>query len=236
MKTTLITLFALAVLAPPKNAENITLPGLENENAGLTREDVLKSPDWRKAMLTLSVWFDTQRMYSPEQVLDFKRRINQTAKEASPADLLRLQQDLTEKLEILNGPEARALRTWLREQLSLASEEYGKKIIASLPDISKLSPDQLQDAINQFAARIQAESRGRQEFLSAKSAQAQMVSSKLAQQRQAADRAMSSAVSSGGWGGAGGVVGAKNVTGGQIPTAAGYYSNNWGWGGWGGRW
>jgi hypothetical protein len=228
-------LISLTLFAAP--ADDVTLPGLENENAGLTREDVLKSAEWRAAMLTLSVWFDNQRMYSPEQVLDFKRRINQMAREASPAQLLRLQHDLSAKLAILNGPQAQALRSWLREQISLSSPEHAQRIRASLPDISKMTPDELQDAVNQFTARIEAESRGNQAFLKGKSAQAQMVVGELNRQRQEADRAISQAVSSGGWGGAGGVVGAKNVTGGQIPTAAGWYSNDWGGGwGWGGRW
>jgi hypothetical protein len=241
MNTTLLTAILLTAFAPPAAkpapAETVTLPGLENEHAGLTREDVLKSAEWRQTMLTLSTWFDTQRMYSPEQVLEFKRRINQEAMEASPTDLLRLQHNLTEKLAILNGPQARALRTWLREQLSLASDEFGKQIMAGLPDISRLTPDQLQDYLNKFTARIEAERAGNQQFLAAKSQQSQMVTSKLAQQREASQRAMSQAVSSGGWGGNGGVIGARNVTGGQIPTAAGYYSSNFGWGGgWGGRW
>jgi hypothetical protein len=234
MATTLV-LVVLVALAPPTKPERVTLPGLENENAGLTREDVLRSAEWRTTMLTLSTWFDTQRMYSPEQVLEFKRQINRMAAEASPSELLRLQNNLSQKLAILNGPQAMALRTWLREQVSLASDEFGRQLMASLPDISRMSPDELQDYMNKMAARIEASRRGRQQFLDAKSAQAQMVTDRLAQQRSDADRASSRAVSSGGWGGNSGVIGARNVTGGEIPTAAGYW-HTWGGWGWGGRW
>lgn len=236
MYTALFTLLTLAMLAPPSETERVTLPGLEDKNAGLTREDILKSAEWRKTMLTLSTWFDTQRMYSPEQVLDFKRRINQMAMEASPADLLRLQHNLTEKLAILNGPEARSLKRWLREQMSLASDEYARQLLAGLPDIARMTPDELQQYLNEFEVRIGQQSRGRQEFLAAKSSQAQFVGTALAQQQAEANRAIDAAVRSGGWGGNGGVIGSKNVTGGEIPTAAGYYNVNWGWGGWGGRW
>jgi hypothetical protein len=236
MKTALLTLMALAFLAPPQESERVTLPGLEDKNAGLSREDILKSPEWRKTMLTLSTWFDTQRMYSPEQVLDFKRRINQMAMESPPADLLRLQHNLTEKLAILNGPEALALKRWLREQMSLASDEYARRILAGLPDIARMTPSDLQQYLNEFEVRIGQQKRGRQEFLSAKSQQAQFVDSALTQQRVEADRAINSAVRSGSWGGNSGVIGSKNVTGGEIPTAAGTWNMNWGTGGWGSRW
>lgn len=237
MTTACITLLTLFALAAPSDTQQVTLPGLEDKNAGLTREDILKSTEWRKTMLTLSTWFDTQRMYSPEQVLDFKRRINQMAMEAAPADLLRLQHNLTEKLAILNGPEALSLKRWLREQMSLASDEYAKQLLAGLPDIARMTPDELQMYLNEFEVRIGQQSRGRQEFLTAKSQQATFVGNKLAQQRTDANRAIDAAIRSGSWGGNSGVVGAKNVTGGEIPTAAGYYRVNWGWGGgWGGRW
>lgn len=228
-------LICLALFAAP--ADDVTLPGLETENAGLTKEQVLQSADWRRTMLLLGTWFDTQKLYSPEQVLDFKREINKRVREMSPADLLRFQQEITDKLAVLNGPAAREVKTYLREQLSLASEEYRKKMLSGLPDIARMSADQMQDYLNKFVLHAEAQQRGSKAFLQAKSAQSQMVVSELNKQRQEADRAISSAVSSGGWGGAGGVVGAKNVTGGQIPMAAGYYSSDFGYGGWGGhRW
>lgn len=232
MKATFLAAFLLTALAGPP--AEVTLPGLEDENAGLTREQVLKSPEWRKTMLTLSTWFDTQRMYSKEQVLDFKRKINERAMELSPADLLRMQHEITDKLAILNGPEARAIRTWLREQLSLASDEYARKLLGALPDISRVNPDELQDYLNKFAAKIEAERRGSQEFLAAKTAQAQMVTTRLSQQRQEADRAINAAMASGG-GGRSGVVGSKNITGAEAPWGMGGFYGGWGWGG-GYRW
>lgn len=222
------------VAAPPSD---VTLPGLEDEHAGLTSEQVLKSPEWRQAMLSLSTWFDTQKLYDKSQVLDLKRKINERVLEMSPTELLRFQHEIAEKVAILNGPEAQAIKIWLREQLSLASDEYARKILAGLPDVSKLSPDELQDYLNKFAINIEAQRRGAQELSQARTAQAQMVTSTLNRQRQESERAISQAMRSGGWGGNGGVVGSKNVTGGQIPTAAGYYSNDFNWMGWGGyRW
>lgn len=230
-------IFSLCGAAFALAAEDATLPGLEDENAGLTREQVLKSAEWRKTMLSLSNWFDTQKLYSKQQVLDLKRKINERVMEMSPAELLRYQEELNEKLTILNGPQARAIKMWLREQLSLASDEYARRILAALPDISKMPPDELQDYLNKFVAKVSAEKRGAQELSNARTAQAQMVVGELNRQRQEADQAINSALRSGSWGGAsGGVIGAKNVTGGQIPTAAGYYTNdfNYGWGGY--RW
>jgi hypothetical protein len=228
----------LTLLAAP--GDDVTLPGLEDKDAGLTKEEVLKSGSWRQTMLTLSTWFDTQKLYSPEQVLEFKREINRRVREMSPQELLRMQHEITDKLAVLNGPAAQEVKTYLREQLSLASDAYRKRMLAHLPDVARMSADEIQDYLNRFIAKTQAESRASKEFLQAKSAQAQMVIGELNQQRQAADRAIDSAVRSGGWGGNGGVIGAKNVTGGQIPTAAGYYSSDFigwgGWGGWGHRW
>jgi hypothetical protein len=99
-----------------------------------------------------------------------------------------------------------------------------------------MSPSELQQYLNEFMVRIGQQSRGRQEFLTAKSQQAQFVGSALAQQRADANRAIDAAVRSGGWGGNSGVIGSKNVTGGEIPTAAGTWNMNWGTGGWGWRW
>ena len=234
--STLILAAALAfnIAAPPAEA---TLPGLENLHAGLTREQVLTSPEWRKAMLSLSTWFETQRLYDKSQVLDLKRKINERVLEMSPTELLRFQHEIAEKVAILNGPQAQAIKIWLREQLSLASDEYARRILAGLPDISKLTPDELQDYLNKFAQNIEAQRRGAQEISQARTAQAQFVTNALNRQRQEADRAISDAMRSGGWGGNGGVVGSKNITGGQIPTAAGYYSSDFNWMGWGGyRW
>ena len=227
-------LACLLLMAAPAPADDVTLPGLETENAGLTKEQVLKSPEWRRTMLTLSTWFETQKLYSPEQVLDFKREINRRVREMSPAELLQMQQEITDKLAVLNGPAAREVKSYLRQQFSLMAPAYRQKMLEKLPDVARMSPDEIQDYLTKFIAKAEAQQRGSDAFLKAKSAQSQMVVSELNKQRQEADRAISSAVSSGGWGGAGGVIGAKNVTGGQIPTAAGYYSNDYGR--WGGRW
>jgi hypothetical protein len=223
-------LTCLLILAAPSE---VTLPGLENLHAGLTREQVLTSPEWKRAMLSLSTWFDNQRMYSPEEVLDFKREINRRVKDMTPTELLALQNEITAKLAVLNSPAAQEVRTYLREQLSLASEEYAARIRSHLPDIARMSPDEMQDYLNKFIARANAEQRKTDAFLQAKRQQAQMVTSTLNQQRQDANRAIDAAVRSGGWGGANsGVIGAKNITGGEIPTAAGYWNMNW-IGGWG---
>jgi hypothetical protein len=223
-------------------ADDVTLPGLEDEHAGLTKEQVLKSQEWRKSMLNLSTWFDTQKMYNKEQVLDLKRKINAQVREMTPSQLVRYQQELDEKLAILQGPEARQIKLWLREQLALASEDYARRIVAALPDISKMSPDELQDYLNQFVAKVTAERRGAQELSKARTQQAQMVTSELNRQRQEADRAIDSAIRSGAASNASsGVIGAKNITGGEAPWGLGYGGGYGGYGyggfgGWGYRW
>jgi len=223
-------LTCLVLIAAPSE---VTLPGLENLHAGLTREQVLTSPEWKRTMLTLSTWFDSQRMYSPEQVLDFKREINRRVMEMTPTALLAMQNEITNKLAVLNSPAAREVKSYLREQLSLASDEYTARIRAHLPDVARMSADEMQDFLNKFIARANAEQRKTDSFLQAKKQQAQMVTTTLSQQRQDANRAIDAAVRSGGWGGANsGVIGATNVTGGEIPTAAGYWNMNW-IGGWG---
>ena len=238
---TAISMCAISLAAAP---DDVTLPGLEDEHAGLTKEQVLKSQDWRSTMLSLSTWFDTQKIYSKEQVLDLKRKINARVREMSPSELVRYQQELNEKLKILQGSEALAIKAWLREQLSLASDEYARRILGALPDISKMSPDELQDYLNRFVLKINAERRGAQELSQARTAQAQMVTSELNRQRQEADRAIDSAIRSGASSGASsGVIGSKNVTGGEAPWGMGYgggwggYGGYGGYGGWGGyRW
>lgn len=234
-----LVLLMLTVATPLVAQDPVTLPGLEDKHAGLTREDVLTSTDWRRTMLSLSTWFDSQQMYTPEQVLGFKREINRRAKEMTPTELLTMQHDIDSKLSILNGEQARQVRLWLREQLSLVSDDYARQVKGGLPDIARITPDELQDYLNDFVLRINAQKRGSQELASARSAQAQMVTSKLAQQRADANRAIDAAIASGRSGGSG-VVGSRNVSGPESPWGIGGVTGGggWGggWGGWGFRW
>jgi hypothetical protein len=221
----------LAAVAPAAD-DPVTLPGLEDQHAGLTREDVLTSKDWRQTMLSLSAWFNQQQMYTPEQVIDFKREINRRVKDMTPTELMSMQHEIAQKLTILNGEQARQVRLWLREQLSLVSDDYARQVKGGLPDISRITPDELQDYLNDFVMRINAQKRGSQELASARAAQADMVTNKLAMQRREADRAIDAAVARGR-----GVVGSRNVSGPESPWGiGGVTGGRGGWGGWGGGW
>jgi hypothetical protein len=213
-----------------------TLPGLEDEYANITKEQVLKNPEWRKTMQALNVWLTNQKLYSKDRVKDFKYDIIAQVDKMSPRQMIEFKNELDAKLAVLNGADARAVRMWMREQLSLASEEYGDKLKAKLPDITRMSANDLQDYLNKFTAKVGAEEKGSEARQVARTQQAKFVQSELNRQTTERDQAMAAANASSG--ASSGVVGSKNVTGGEAPWGYGGYGGGGygGYGGWGYRW
>jgi hypothetical protein len=231
MKTLSFTFLAAVALTLAASmgqaAEDFSLPGLEQESAGPSHDEVLKSAEWRKTMQSLESWFADQRMYDPQRVLKIKKQIVADVKPMSGSQMLDYMKELQQTLKILNGKEGRAARTWIREQLTLASDSYAVQLRSRIPDVFGMAPEDLVDLLQNFAVRVGAQKQATQEIQTARADQASFVRSELNRQQSERDRAMQEAIQSGGIGG--GVVGAVNVPASEAP-----YGTGGGWGGWGG--
>jgi hypothetical protein len=134
-------------------ADEPTLPGLEDQAPDESRAAVLKSQQWRDTMRNLERWLKRQDMYSQQQVDQFKRKLTADVNKMSGEELTDYMNTISGKLAVLNSPQGRDAQRYLREQLSLASDEYGAQIRKKIPNIGKMSAEDIEGYLNTFDLR-----------------------------------------------------------------------------------
>jgi|GEM_PF-6826813 len=205
MKTLLTWSLGFALLAAlsfrSARAAEPTLPGLENESNAEARDAVLKSPEWYNTMVALSRWLAAQQIYNKNQVSQFVRQVNVKVKSMSAEELTDYMHGLDAKLAVLNGSEGRSARKYFREQLSLASDEYGAKMKKKLPNLSTMSADDIQSYLDNFEIRRGQTATASKMLEQGREQQAQAIKEKWQRERDYRDRALDRAVEGASYGG-----------------------------------
>ena len=110
-------------------------------------------PLWAHVMQQFDEWAAVQQIYTPDQARQWRASI--VGKQASlpAAEGKRFAQDLSAKLQVLLGAEARDARKWLADTLAVASDSYARQVKAGLPDPRTMTAPQMQARLDDFEAR-----------------------------------------------------------------------------------
>ncbi|HVW37590.1 MAG TPA: hypothetical protein VHB99_09800 [Pirellulales bacterium] len=171
-------------------------PGNTASNGAAERNEILNSEAWRQTMLALDEWLSVQKIYEPKQAAQMRDRIVKRASQMSADELSDFMAELQAKLKILLGAEARDARQWLNETLATASDKYAKKVRAGLPDVAKMTPEQIQEELDEFERRRAQTRESRSAFERAEQARIKAVEADLKQQREASEKALDRAAAS----------------------------------------
>ena len=155
-RSMLVILATYVAIAPPHGLLGAERPEETASVASAAASDlsekaeILNSPEWRRAIFELGQWFETQQIYPPKRVAELKRDFNSRVAGMSAYELRYLLDDLNEKIAVMDSPEAREARAWVGQYLSTISGGRRSKLLASTPDITKMSAAQLAHEISRL--------------------------------------------------------------------------------------
>jgi hypothetical protein len=111
------------------------------------KAEIMNSPRWRRAIFELGEWLSSQVIYTPQQVNQIKADFNQRVARMSSYELEYLLDDLDAKFKIFDTPEARDVRAWVGQYLSVMSNAKRAEVLRDVPNVVTMSAGQLQQEI-----------------------------------------------------------------------------------------
>jgi|GEM_PF-4964688 len=157
------------------------------------KNDILKSSAWQETSHNFDQWLSAQTIYEPSQVKQIKRRMSLGVERMTPAQLLRFQSDIQEKLEVLNSSEAKQAGAYLAETFSVASPAYARKIRAKLPDVLTMTAAQINQQLDVFASKHAATLAAQKTFESDRQQSIAYNEAQITAMREESDRALARA-------------------------------------------
>lgn len=129
-------------------------PETDTKTADISRKaKILNSPEWRRAVFELGHWLDSQNIYTATQVAAIKSRFNAKVAKMSSYEVQYLLDDLSEKLRVMDTPEARDARVWVGQYLSVLSENKRAEVLKNLPDVTSMSAAELAEEIQRIESQ-----------------------------------------------------------------------------------
>lgn len=124
----------------------------EDDGELARKYDVLRSPEWQRAVAELGNWLATQSVYTPSEVRRIKVQFNDQVAAMSSYELEYLIDSIAAKLRLLETPEARDAKAWLGEYLAAMSDARRAQALRNVPNILDMSADQLWQEIQRIDA------------------------------------------------------------------------------------
>lgn len=124
------------------------------------KQQILNSPQWRRAMFEFKEWLSAQHLYDAQQVEQIKRNFNERVAAMSASELEFMLQDMEAKFKILNSPQAEEARAWMASYLSVMSEKKRAEVLKSMPNVATMTAAEMQQElakIEQKRAAIESE-------------------------------------------------------------------------------
>jgi hypothetical protein len=119
-----------------------------NDKDDLARKaEIMNSPRWRRAIFELGEWLSSQAIYTPAQVNQIKVDFNRRVAKMSSYELEYLLDDLDAKFKVIDTPEAREVRAWVGQYLSVLSDQKRADVLRDVPNVVTMSAGQLQQEI-----------------------------------------------------------------------------------------
>ena len=110
----------------------------------------MHGPEWQRAVAELGGWLATQTVYTPAQVQRIKVRFNEEVAAMSSYELEYLLDSVSQKMRLLDTPEARDAKAWLGEYLSAMSDARRAQELRSVPNLLDMNAAQLWDEIQRI--------------------------------------------------------------------------------------
>lgn len=168
------------------------------------RNAIISSKEWGDTMRSFDEWQSVQQTYDKQQARQLRIRLIDKINSMDAEQLKEFLPTLEQKLAILLSAEARQARSWFRQNLDLASDQYADKMRKKLPDIARMTPEQLQESLDTFENKVTQQQKVQQEFNQGRQQQVKNVESELKRQRDEQEenisRAYESSQSAGGGG------------------------------------
>ncbi len=108
-----------------------------------TKQEILNSPQWRRAMFEFNEWLSAQPIYTPEQVRQVKDSFNRKVAAMDASEVASLLADMEEKIQIMSTPAARDARAWMAQYLSVISDRKRDDLLRDVPNIATMTAAQL---------------------------------------------------------------------------------------------
>lgn len=127
-------------------------PGFAPASPETDRHEVesLDSPAWRHTLRAWNEWLAADKSYARGEVERLKQELDAQLSGMSSSQLADFKSDLDAKIALLTGQAGREYRLWENETLSVASDEYARKIRAHLPDFAHMSASEVQAVLDRF--------------------------------------------------------------------------------------
>jgi hypothetical protein len=107
------------------------------------KREILSSQRWRRAIFELNEWFNSQQIYTPEQVEKIKADFNVRVARMSAAEVQKLLADLDAKFQIIETPQAQEARAWMAQYLSYFSDKKRQEMLKDVPNVATMSAAEL---------------------------------------------------------------------------------------------
>jgi hypothetical protein len=229
----LLTFMAVGLLSTPLPAADEVSAVTAAEGADAAKQQILDSETWRETLRRLERWFSVQVIYGPPEVAQLREQFRDNVQRMSATELAQFQQELQDKLDVLERPEAAEARAWARAYLQAASESRAAEFRKRLPDVVRMSAAQLEQALQDNQRERAQAMASRRAFDQLRNQQVTAIRQMQQQQAEASARATQAATQSAGT--------HPGFDGGQYaPRRYNRYPGTfwgprwgWGWGGWG---
>jgi hypothetical protein len=140
--------------APPAKASNAAAAATARPTTDAERKaEILGSDCWRRAMFELNEWLRIQTVHPPDEVARIKADFSARVDQMSASELQFVLSDLEAKFRILDTQQAREVRAWLGNYLSIISDRRRDELLKTIPDFATMSSMQLQQSIDRLAKR-----------------------------------------------------------------------------------
>lgn len=157
------------------------------------KAEIMNSPRWRRAIFELGEWLSSQVIYTPAQVNQIKVDFNKRVAGMSSYELEYLLDDLDAKFKILDTPEARDVRAWVGQYLSVLSDQKRAKVLRDVPNVVTMSAGQLQQELLALEQRRAAGQQRQADFVRSRDTMVQLAGDSRKETAKASAAAMAQA-------------------------------------------
>jgi hypothetical protein len=170
--------------SPARQPSNVPKAAPQTADDKAAREQILNSDKWKQTISQFVQWLDAQTMYDPQEVKQTKSRLEVGIGRMTAAQLQWFENDLEEKLQVLNSAEAQEATAYLAQTLAVASPAYARKLRQKLPDLLTTTAAQVNQQLAAFATKRQSTIQMQQTFADARQQQIAQNQVQIAEQQQ----------------------------------------------------
>jgi hypothetical protein len=157
------------------------------------RDKIMDSPAFQNAGHAFNEWLSVQQTYDTKTAARMQRDLVAQIDRMDAEHLKLFLAGMEEKLKVVNSAEGRDARLWVAQYMAVASKGKANELRKKLPDLAKMTPAQMELALQEFEQKRQSQRQFNKDFEQGRANQAAAIqrynqSTEAARQR-ALDRA-----------------------------------------------